>query len=81
MIKPMESSFFEAAYAIVAGLVLGIVALWKTNHATMSQRIAHAERKLAECESQHKEATDQLIELSERVGNLEAHYQMQKGSK
>lgn len=71
MIDRMENYLFETASAIVMALAAGIVALWKTNQITMSQRIEHAEQKLDECEANHKEANATLIKLSERVGNLE----------
>jgi len=71
MIKAMEDNLLEVASAIVMALAAGMVALWKTNQMTMSQRIEHAEQKLDECEANHKEANATLIKLSERVGNLE----------
>jgi len=59
------------ATAIVVALSGGMIVLWRNNHETVQARIKRAEEKLDACETNHKEANTALIQLSERVGNLE----------
>ena len=79
MIKRMENYLFEAASAIVMALAAGMVALWKSNQASLQDRIAHTERKLGSCEEQHREAMQSIVTLSQRVGNLEGFAQRKHG--
>lgn len=63
------------ATSIVVGLAGVIVILWRHDKSFVRDRITQTEAKLDKCEKHHKEATDSIIRLSQRVGNLEGYAQ------
>ena len=75
----MEVDVVGIATAIVVALSGGMIVLWRNNQASLQDRIAHTERKLGSCETQHREAMQSIVTLSQRVGNLEGFAQRKHG--
>tara|TARA_R110000787_G_scaffold240290_1_gene346569 strand:- start:662 stop:904 length:243 start_codon:yes stop_codon:yes gene_type:complete len=73
------SQVVALATSMVAGLAGVIVILWRNEKSFVKDRIAQTEAKLEKCEKHHKEATDSIIRLSERVGNLEGYAKRIRG--
>ena len=73
------SQVVALATSMVAGLAGVIVILWRNEESFVKDRIAQTEAKLEKCEKHHKEATDSIIRLSERVGNLEGYAKRIRG--